>query len=236
MPFTAIGCTEPNCPYCSAALEKMPGRKKKCPSCTRDILVRTRPLDRKRVLVTDSQAEDLEEQWEEWRERRGDPAPEEDRCLELLKRGAIQQAAALTPAEEDAVARCREIARVRPGILKDLPAGSWPHVRAAAQMMELLGTNSARKWIPAGVPSSPRFNIDVAARMLLFAVVQRERVELFRRMARSRFRVSVIGDDRSCPACFALANQVFGPNDLPEVPHPACTSPMGCRCSVLGER
>lgn len=46
---------EPVCPYCGVVLEKMPGRKKKCPSCSNDIYVRSRPEDGKPVLVKDSE-------------------------------------------------------------------------------------------------------------------------------------------------------------------------------------
>ena len=60
----AIGNTEPVCPYCSNKLERMPGRKKKCPTCGNFIYVRTRPLDRKRVLVTEKQADEVERQWQ----------------------------------------------------------------------------------------------------------------------------------------------------------------------------
>jgi hypothetical protein len=41
----------------------MPGRKKKCVACGSYIYVRTRPSDRRRVLVTEAQAAALEEQW-----------------------------------------------------------------------------------------------------------------------------------------------------------------------------
>lgn len=58
-----IGVMDPICPYCGNVLEKMPGRKKKCPSCSNFIFVRTRPLDGKRVLIREDQKEEMEEQW-----------------------------------------------------------------------------------------------------------------------------------------------------------------------------
>jgi hypothetical protein len=58
-----IGCTKPVCPHCQQGLEKMPARKKKCPSCGEFIYVRTRPADRVKVLVTEEQAAAIEEQW-----------------------------------------------------------------------------------------------------------------------------------------------------------------------------
>lgn len=51
------------CPYCNQTLEKAPGRKKKCPHCNNFILVRTRPKDEKRVLVTEIEAEEIEKEW-----------------------------------------------------------------------------------------------------------------------------------------------------------------------------
>ncbi|MBI5884045.1 MAG: hypothetical protein HZB91_13195 [Elusimicrobia bacterium] len=55
--------TNPICPYCSQALDKMPGRKKKCPHCGNNMYVRTRPVDRQRVLVTERGAQDIDAQW-----------------------------------------------------------------------------------------------------------------------------------------------------------------------------
>ena len=60
---TEVGRLDSVCPYCENMLEKRPGRKKKCPHCGNFILVRTRPSDRKRVLVTEEQADFVDEQW-----------------------------------------------------------------------------------------------------------------------------------------------------------------------------
>lgn len=59
----SIGNDKPVCPYCNTKLEKMPSRKKKCPSCGDFIFVRTRPSDKKKILVTAEQAEQVDEQW-----------------------------------------------------------------------------------------------------------------------------------------------------------------------------
>ena len=58
-----IGNTEPVCPYCSKMLGKMPGRKRKCPDCWKYMYVRTRPVDRQRVLVTEQGVKDVDDQW-----------------------------------------------------------------------------------------------------------------------------------------------------------------------------
>jgi len=61
--FEYIGNDGPVCPHCNSELEKMPGRKKKCPFCSNFIYVRTRPIDEKKVLVTEEQKEKIDEQW-----------------------------------------------------------------------------------------------------------------------------------------------------------------------------
>jgi DNA-directed RNA polymerase subunit RPC12/RpoP len=60
---SAIGRLDNVCPSCGAILAERPARKTKCPHCGSYIFVRTRPLDRQRVLVTEEQARNLEAQW-----------------------------------------------------------------------------------------------------------------------------------------------------------------------------
>jgi len=58
-----IGVAESACPYCSGLLQRKPAKKTKCPQCGKLIYVRTRPQDQLKVLVTEQQADLLEEQW-----------------------------------------------------------------------------------------------------------------------------------------------------------------------------
>lgn len=69
--YTAAGRMDGACPYCQRDLPEWPTRSGPCPFCAREILVRTRPLDRERVLVTEAEAQALEFQWELCRERGG---------------------------------------------------------------------------------------------------------------------------------------------------------------------
>lgn len=62
-----IGITSPNCPYCNEELAKFPARKTKCKNCGKYMYVRTRPLDRKKVLLKENELELLEEEWEKER-------------------------------------------------------------------------------------------------------------------------------------------------------------------------
>jgi len=52
-----------NCPYCGAELAKMPARKKRCPSCSQPIYVKSTPEDRTKRLMTASQAKAAEDAW-----------------------------------------------------------------------------------------------------------------------------------------------------------------------------
>ena len=58
-----IGNIESICPHCNHALEKRPSRKTKCVHCGNYIFVRTRPIDKKKVLVTEEQAGEIDIQW-----------------------------------------------------------------------------------------------------------------------------------------------------------------------------
>lgn len=63
--FIEIGKID-SCPYCNTKLEKIPKAKKKCPHCGEYIFSRTRPLDRKKVLIREDQKNDLEKEWEKY--------------------------------------------------------------------------------------------------------------------------------------------------------------------------
>jgi len=60
--YTAIGSADPVCPYCGHKFEKMPGRKKECPECKKTFVVRTRPFDNKKVLLTIDQVIEVDRQ------------------------------------------------------------------------------------------------------------------------------------------------------------------------------
>jgi len=51
------------CPYCNESLAKIPGAKTKCPHCGKFMFVRTRPKDNVRVVVTESEADKIDEEW-----------------------------------------------------------------------------------------------------------------------------------------------------------------------------
>ncbi len=58
-----IGVTKPICTYCEHRLDKMPGRKKRCPNSNNDIFVRTRPKDDRTVLIREDEIVAIEDLW-----------------------------------------------------------------------------------------------------------------------------------------------------------------------------
>jgi hypothetical protein len=50
------------CPNCHGALKKVPGAKTKCPLCAEFMFVRTNPHTRERVVVTEAQAEEIDDE------------------------------------------------------------------------------------------------------------------------------------------------------------------------------
>ena len=65
--ITAIGNTEPICPYCNYQFKKFPLKKTKCPNCNNFVRSRKRPLDNKKVLLKEEQMAELAAQeWAKW--------------------------------------------------------------------------------------------------------------------------------------------------------------------------
>ncbi len=83
--FVEIGEID-SCPYCNKKLEVIPKAKKKCPHCGKYIFSRTRPLDRKKVLIREDQKEALEKEWEKYHaQKEGESLTEDSQYMEAKK-------------------------------------------------------------------------------------------------------------------------------------------------------
>jgi len=60
----------PVCPHCDALLTSEPKRKTKCKHCGELIFVRTRPADGEKTLTTESGAQEIDLQWEQYHAKR----------------------------------------------------------------------------------------------------------------------------------------------------------------------
>lgn len=62
--LSLIGNDQPVCPNCFNAIPKMPGRRMSCPNCKQPIVVRTRPLDQKKILIREIDIPVVENEWQ----------------------------------------------------------------------------------------------------------------------------------------------------------------------------
>ncbi len=95
-----IGRLDNFCPNCGTFLERRPSRKTKCPHCGEAIFVRTRPSDRRRVLVTQSDADRIEAEWQS-RQPRAQIRPLLDRAAMEAMRPSLAKRFGRDPSEGD---------------------------------------------------------------------------------------------------------------------------------------
>jgi hypothetical protein len=86
-----LGSTQQGCPYCGVVLQRMPKRKTKCKECGNFIYVRTRPQDREKVLLRESELVELEEQWLHDAESKPLIVPRPPEVLEQVREQLTQQ-------------------------------------------------------------------------------------------------------------------------------------------------
>lgn len=129
------------------------------------------------------------------------------------------------------------IHQLRPGILSGVPEQNWATIRRLAALSALWGSDRlAAQGIPGGYSTEIHLEPLAAARMLLFAASDRLRRLGMQRLP-GQFAVSVVGDGNTCETCAMLASlPAMSLEDVPELPHPGCTSPIGCRCLVRWSR
>ncbi len=88
------GC-EPKCPYCACDLGKYPARKKKCSNCGEIIYPRNDPESKKRMLVTQHRADEIEAYWSE----KYPPSPPRDEEA-IYQEGLIREKERMVKYEE----------------------------------------------------------------------------------------------------------------------------------------
>ena len=101
-------------------------------------------------------------------------------------------------------------------------------LRPKAAMMMLWGESHLRE----GLETGTRFSGDVAARMLILSVNAQRHLREMRESGVLK-EVEVGATDDSCEECKKLARRKYRLANVPELPYPACTHEMGCRCCYL---
>lgn len=131
--------------------------------------------------------------------------------------------------------RLELIASATPRIISNIRNDALPHVRRAAQVMELWGREVAEKRLPGGLETALRLDAMTAANMISSYVYNKLRLAGVEDLALflKGVRVSSIGDESHCRECAALDGKMFTLAELPELPYEHCTSEQGCRCIAV---
>jgi hypothetical protein len=174
------------------------------------------------------------------------------RCLEKVAQGDFRGAArevaeysrqrvifdspiAISLDDHDQELLLRYTAAARPRILQDVSPEDWKVAQNAAVMRSLWGAKSAKQWLPESFKGASNLAPDVAVRMVAFAGKTKWDVHRMRQCGVKTVKVLGCGSD-SCLDCRELNDSEYPIKRVPEVPHPTCTHPKGCRCVVIAEK
>jgi hypothetical protein len=125
-------------------------------------------------------------------------------------------------------AEVEEVYRVNPKILRGVSDDVLESLRPRAAMMLLWGESRLRQTPETG----SRFSGDVAARMLIFAVLARRNLDQMRASGIAR-GIEILSAEDSCDQCKRLSNRQYPFRRVPELPYPGCTHAVGCRCCYV---
>jgi hypothetical protein len=120
----------------------------------------------------------------------------------------------------------------KPSIVAQLRDDKLEALRIGAAMMELWGTNTARKWLPDNFETGLSLDNDTVARMFLFHASNRAQLEGYSQDGVSPY-VEILATPESCDSCRKLEGKRYKLSNTPELPNPNCTHRMGCRCVYL---
>lgn len=120
-----------------------------------------------------------------------------------------------------------------PRILEEVSHEHLTALRVVASMSLIFGGRIKKSWLP-NEAVHPTLENDAAARMLIFAQNHRRELAELKRAGFKKVRVLAAQDANTCESCRSLA-KVYPINKVPELPNPNCTSPWGCRCTLVAE-
>lgn len=201
-----------SCPYCGYDLKIMPQRKKKCPSCSRPIYVKSTPGNRIKRIMTEVEAVDAEKQW----------------GLYNLRQKSLSALFPFGLSEQD-IEKERSL-----GAKNDSEAVVWLLTRVIPDTTDLHKRKMA--WSQLAIYA------EADGRPFYEYLSEAIRCELLRYKQRGVKKVEIItaGHGNACVECEAHARQAFDIDDalrLMPVPRPTCTRtiegmrPGFCRCS-----
>jgi len=214
---TAIGNTEPICPYCNYRFDKMPQRKKKCPNCMKFFYSRTRPLDNKKVLIKENQIEELEQQWAIKNERSNGiklGAPLDVRQREWKKIGILVESAkgefkdefkGVSDSNKQAIRRI-----ISDGMVNEQNSGQIE--KAIMEVNSSIGEKQA----------------NMIVRTETMRAVNQGSMNRYKKGGVERVEFLAVLDERTCEECSQLDGKVFYIDDAPDMPRHE-----NCRCILI---
>lgn len=119
-----------------------------------------------------------------------------------------------------------------PAILSDIDVNHRSALIVAAAL-SILGLEGASKAFLDGLELKGHLKSAVATRMCVFAANNHRRLAQMKSAGINCAKILV--DSQGCPECQHLQNVVYALDNLPELPNPACTCELGCRCSVVAD-
>lgn len=141
--------------------------------------------------------------------------------------GASEGQAPIVKETDRDVAIVRNVFECKAGIISAVPDEAMPTIRIAAAMTYLWGTGRSDPWIPEGFTVEHRLDLPTTIRMQYFHAVHAYNIADLKRFAT---RGEILSTEGSCEYCRAFAKRKIPLAQFPELPHPGCTSDLGCRC------
>lgn len=120
-----------------------------------------------------------------------------------------------------------------PGILKHIEENRLSELRLAAAMMQLWGTNTARRWLADDFETGIRLDSDAACRMLIFHAVYLRKMANYEEVGFKTIEINSVNDGSTCAQCRKINGKKYKIGTVPELPYVKCTSDMGCRCIIM---
>ena len=125
----------------------------------------------------------------------------------------------------------RGVFDARPGILAGVHEDALENLRIAAGMSLLLLDYHLIEWLPEGFSTGLAFSNDTAIAMLCgYVRIERQLADYRKMEFIKHLRISGGNPEKSCDVCKALLGRVWVIDEVPELPHPQCTSDSGCHC------
>jgi hypothetical protein len=126
----------------------------------------------------------------------------------------------------------RSALSANPRILASVSEGTLRQLRLAAAKA-FLGLWS--KWYLDDMETDLKMSNEVAVNMMVSSVQNGRNVAHMRLGEIKRVKILGTNLDDSCEACETLRNRVWPIDEIPELPHAACTSKCGCRCVYVAD-